>query len=91
MGRRKIYIACGWGIVAALVLTAIAVIFKRFVGGVGGQIVLDYNLIFWFEALGIWAFGLSWLVKSKADLIMYRRIKGQSEPQLTPFEDEQLS
>lgn len=90
MGRRRIYIACGWGIVAALVLTAVAVIFKRFVGGAGRDIVLDYNLIFWFEALGIWAFGLSWLVKSKADLIMYRRIRQKAgRPDITGvFEDE---
>lgn len=92
MGRRKIYIACGWGIVAALILTAIAVIFKRFVGGAGKDIVLDYNLIFWFEALGIWAFGLSWLVKSKADLIMYRKLAGKKQVDVHTgaFDDEQL-
>ena len=91
MGRRRTYIACGWGIIAALVLTAIAVIFKRFVGGVGRDIVLDYNLIFWFEALGIWAFGLSWLVKSKADLILYRRLgrKVGRAPATAGFDDEQ--
>jgi hypothetical protein len=75
MGRRRVYIACGWGIVAALVLTAISVIFKRFVGGVGRELVLDYNLIFWFEALGIWAFGLSWLTKSKADLALFKKMR----------------
>lgn len=92
MGRRKIYIACGWGIVAALVLTAIAVIFKRFVGGAGRDIVLDYNLIFWFEAMGIWAFGLSWLVKSKADLILYRRVANKKgDRSASGLEDEQIS
>jgi hypothetical protein len=80
MGRRKIYIACGWTIIAALMLTAIAVIFKRAVGGVGKEIVLDYNLIFWFEAMGIWAFGLSWLVKSKADLALFDRARFQVSP-----------
>ena len=70
IGRRKIYIACGWTIITALVLTAIAVVFKRAVGGIGKEIVLDYNLIFWFGAMGIWAFGLSWMVKSKADLAL---------------------
>jgi len=25
-------------------------VFKRFIGGTGKDIVLDYNLIFWFEA-----------------------------------------
>ena len=93
MGRRKIYIACGWGIIAALVLTAVAVIFKRFVGGAGKDIVLDYNLIFWFEAMGIWAFGLSWLVKSKADLLLYRRLgqKAGEEPTIGTLDDERLS
>lgn len=78
MGRRKIYIACGWTIIAALVLTAIAVVFKRAVGGIGKEIVLDYNLIFWFEAMGIWAFGLSWMVKSKADLALFDRARRQA-------------
>ncbi len=73
MGRRRVYIACGWTIIAALILTALAVVFKRFIGGVGREIVLDYNLIFWFEAMGIWAFGLSWLTKSKADLALFRK------------------
>lgn len=71
-GRRKIYLACGWTIIGGLVATAVAVIFKRFIGGTGREIVLDYKLIFWFEAIGIWAFGLSWLVKGKADLALAR-------------------
>jgi uncharacterized membrane protein len=91
--RRKIYIGCGWGIIAALVLTAVAVVFKRFVGGTGKDIVLDYNLIFWFEAMGIWAFGLSWLVKSKADLVLYRRAgqKPGEKPTIGVWDDEQLN
>jgi hypothetical protein len=92
MGRRRVYIACGWGIVSALVLTAVAVVFKRFVGGVGREIVLDYNLIFWFEAMGIWAFGLSWLTKSKADLALFRRSEtvDMDTTTLSGFDDEQL-
>ena len=73
--RRKIYLACGWTIVAALIATAVAVVFKRFIGGAGREFVLDNKLIFWFEAIGIWAFGLSWLVKGKADLALARTIK----------------
>ncbi|MDE0850165.1 MAG: hypothetical protein OSA94_03395 [Yoonia sp.] len=90
MGRRKIYIACGWTIIAALVLTAIAVVFKRAVGGIGKEIVLDYNLIFWFEAMGIWAFGLSWMVKSKADLALFDRARRQANtaPALGGLDDE---
>ncbi|MEJ6397086.1 hypothetical protein [Yoonia sp. 208BN28-4] len=72
--RRRIYMACGWIIVFALVATAVSVVFKRFIGGAGRELVLDYNLIFWFEAIGIWAFGLSWLVKGKADLALARAV-----------------
>jgi hypothetical protein len=92
MGRRRVYIGCGWTIVAALVLTAIAVVLKRFVGGVGRELVLDYNLIFWFEAMGIWAFGLSWLTKSKADLALFRRSQSQpaDQPLLGGLDDEQI-
>lgn len=72
--RRRIYIACGWTIVAALLATSVAVVFKRFIGGTGREIVIDNNLIFWFEAIGIWAFGLSWLVKGKADLALARAV-----------------
>ncbi len=70
--RRRIYIFCGWVILTSLALTTIAAVFKNFIGGPGAQIVLDYKLIFWFEATGIWAFGLSWLVKAKADLLLVR-------------------
>lgn len=92
MGRRRVYIACGWTIIAALILTALAVVFKRFIGGVGREIVLDYNLIFWFEAMGIWAFGLSWLTKSKADLALFRKsgFAVGDTPRLDGCDDEPL-
>jgi hypothetical protein len=86
--RRRIYVACGWTIIGALVATAIAVVFKRFVGGVGREIVLDYKLIFWFEAIGIWAFGLSWLVKGKADLALARMMKPKTVAATTLDEDD---
>ena len=72
--RRKTYIWCGRGILFALVLTAIAVIFKRFVGGPVGEFVVDYSLIFYFESLGVWCFAISWIVKSRADQSIARRI-----------------
>ncbi|MBB5723723.1 hypothetical protein FHS72_003368 [Loktanella ponticola] len=92
MGRRRVYIACGWTIIAALILTALAVVFKRFIGGTGREIVLDYNLIFWFEAMGIWAFGLSWLTKSKADLALFRKsgFAVGDTPRLGGCDDEQV-
>lgn len=66
--RRKIYQACGATIIAMLILTMIAVYFRKMTDGAAHAIVESNNLIFWFEAIGIWAFALSWLVKSKADM-----------------------
>jgi len=66
--RRKFYIFSGWVMLGSLVLTSVAAAFKNYIGGEGARIVLEYKLIFWFEAIGVWAFGLSWLVKSRADL-----------------------
>ena len=81
--RRRIYIRCGQIIVVALVLTTIAVFFKRVVGGPIGAFVLDHSLIFWFEAIGVWAFAISWIVKSKADLALVEKVAGKKlvEPQ----------
>lgn len=72
--RCRIYRACGWGIVAALVLTTIAVIFKRWVGGPIGTWVSDNSVIFYLEALGVWAFAISWIVKSRADLALVQKV-----------------
>ena len=78
--RRKIYIACGWTIIGALVATAIAVIFKQHIPGVGRELVKEWKLIFWFEAVGIWAFSLSWLVKGKADLALANLVTHKKPP-----------
>jgi len=73
-GRRWIYQACGTVIIGALILTMVAVYFRKLTDGAGKVFVEDNNLIFWFEAVGIWAFALSWLVKSKADMILAERL-----------------
>ncbi len=44
--------------------------------------VLNYNLVFWFESIGVWAFAVSWLVKGKADLMLYRN-SGKAAPPKT--------
>ncbi len=72
--RKRTYIWCGRGIMLALALTAVAVVFKRFIGGPVADFVLDYSLIFWFEALGVWAFAISWIVKSRADEAFVQRV-----------------
>ena len=71
-GRRRIYIFSGWVMIASLVLTSIAAAYKNYLGGEIARLVVEYELIFWFEAVGVWAFSLSWLVKSKVDLALAR-------------------
>lgn len=57
--RNRIYIASGWAILlsmAAMGLNALTG-FNSFWS--------DFNLTFWFEALALWAFGISWMVKGR--------------------------
>ena len=75
--RRQIYLACGWGIMAALVLTAIAVLFKRVIGGPIGAFVVENSLIFYLEALGVWAFAVSWIVKSRAEHALAEKVRAR--------------
>lgn len=82
--RRRVYQWCGFTILACLVLTAIAAAFKNFFPGPIQNFVLENRLIFWFEAFGIWAFGLSWLVKGKADLMLAQI----ANPKTAPVVDE---
>ncbi|WP_052700908.1 hypothetical protein [Loktanella sp. S4079] len=70
--RRRIYIGCGLIIVAALIGITLASYAKVMGAPEQRQMVAAYNLVFWFEAIGIWAFGLSWLVKGKADSAFVR-------------------
>lgn len=70
--RRRIYLACGWTIVLALFGIAGASAIKILGSGPVQAFVVDYGLVFWFEAVGIWAFGLSWLVKGQADITLIR-------------------
>lgn len=72
--RRRIYLACGWFIVGAGVLTTAASYLK-----VAGPehlrtMVLDYRVVLWLEAAGIWAFGISWLTKGKAEYKTVRKL-----------------
>lgn len=65
--RRRVYAACGWVIVAMTVATVVASWFK--VMGPAGpqQVVNDWMLVLWFEAVAVWAFAVSWLTKGRAD------------------------
>lgn len=75
--RRRwwVYMCCGTGIMLALVLTAVAVYFKEIVQGAAGAFVERSSLIFYLEALGVWAFAISWITKSRADQKMTDRLR----------------
>ena len=70
--RRKIYLACGHIIILSLMGLIIGSFLKRYGPAPVQSFVIDWRIIFWAEAIGIWAFALSWLVKGKADLALAR-------------------
>ena len=72
--RRKLYLFCGWVIVLSLIGIAGCSAAKISGEGPFYDLVVQQNLVFWFEAIGIWAFGLSWLVKGKADLALVESV-----------------
>jgi hypothetical protein len=57
--RNRIYVICGAGMIACMVLTGLYFAFWQ------DTAMSDYQPVFWFEALMIWLFGISWLVKSE--------------------------
>ncbi|THD76889.1 DUF998 domain-containing protein [Thalassobius vesicularis] len=65
--RRRIYLACGWYIVLAGVAATVASYFKVAGNPDWRALVIDWRVVFWLEASGIWAFGLSWLTKGRAE------------------------
>lgn len=75
--RRRIYVACFWLIIAGTVATIVAASFRKI--GTPSQVafVVDYQLVFWFEAIGVWAFSLSWLVKGRADRAIIRTARNR--------------
>ena len=68
--RKRIYLFCGWVIVASLLGITLASLVKLLGSGAPQEMVIRSKLVFWCEAIGIWAFGLSWLVKGKADIAL---------------------
>lgn len=78
LARRRIYILCGLVIVMATIGTVIASYYR--VAGSEGQreMVNTYRIVLWFEAVGVWAFSLSWLTKGRADLSIIRAVQRQS-------------
>jgi len=70
IARRKIYFWCGHVILVSTILITIASYFKVKGSPEMQAIVIDWNIVFWIEAIGIWAFAFSWLTKGKADLAL---------------------
>lgn len=65
--RRRIYLACGWTIVAMTVAVIVASWFK-IMGPEGPRHLVESTLlVLWFEAIAIWAFALAWLVKGRVE------------------------
>jgi len=78
--RARVYRWCGYMILGCLVFTSFAAYHKHMVQGPLWNTLEANRAIFWAEAFGIWAFGLSWLVKGKADLMLAR----------TPIDDDEV-
>lgn len=72
--RRRIYRTCGWTIVACCAALAVASIWKKNGPPVMTGIVLDYDVVFWIEAVGIWAFSFAWIVKGRGDQELMTRL-----------------
>ncbi|MGJ8624790.1 MAG: hypothetical protein ACSHW1_18770 [Yoonia sp.] len=74
VARRKWYRTCGWIILASGILVG-GVSYLKLAGSPDvKQVVLDYNLVFWIEAVGVWAFSSAWLVKGHADEAFLRKM-----------------
>ena len=73
--RRKVYRFCGWAIILfGLAATGFSVL--RAWKSLGWSETIEASgIIFWCEAIGIWAFGLSWLVKGRADIALIKALK----------------
>ncbi|MDU8927878.1 hypothetical protein RXV86_10835 [Alisedimentitalea sp. MJ-SS2] len=73
--RRRIYYICGWVILGGGLGATLFSILRALPSLGHANWIETSGIIFWFEAIGIWAFGLSWLVKGKADIMVVRQIK----------------
>ncbi|QQR87106.1 MAG: DUF998 domain-containing protein [Flavobacteriales bacterium] len=66
--RNAIYLACGLSIIGALLF----IVWQFIPKGEGEPAPAD---IFWPEAVAIWAFGISWLVKGRADFTIKAAVR----------------
>lgn len=71
--RRRIYLACGWTVIAMTVATFVASWFKVMGPALPQRLVVEYNLVLWVESVAVWAFSVSWMVKGKAERLIRLR------------------
>ena len=69
--RARIFRICGYVIYAATLGVVVTSVLKLFGPPAAQKIVTDWLLILWFEAIGVWAFSFSWLVKGRADEALF--------------------
>ena len=74
MKRRRIYRTCGWTIVVCCAALAVASIWKKNGPPVMTDFVLSYDVVFWIEAIGMWAFSFAWIVKGRGDQELMTRL-----------------
>ena len=74
LSRRKVYRFCGWAILLFGGAATVFSILRAWKSLGWSEAIEASGIIFWCEALGIWAFGLSWLTKGRADIALLRRL-----------------
>lgn len=65
--RRRIYFWCGHVIAISTILITITSYMKIKGSPEMQAFVVDWKLVLWLEAIGVWAFAFSWLTKGKAE------------------------
>ncbi|MDQ2090387.1 hypothetical protein [Marimonas arenosa] len=73
--RRRIYRLCGWAILLFGGAATLFSILRAWTSLGWSDTIESSGIIFWFEALGIWAFGISWLTKGQADIALLRGLE----------------
>lgn len=68
--RARIYVICGWMVIAMTIATFVASWFKVMGPALPQRLVIEYNLVLWVESIAVWAFSISWMVKGKAEKML---------------------
>lgn len=78
-GEYQIYTWCGW-ILVLCTIVIVALFCINSMQALKGyrDTVLNLKLVFWFEAIGLWAFSISWLTKGEALQGLRARMQGSA-------------